>query len=53
MTSINSNNGDRQTSPFQDINGQKPEDDRKLFVGRKNIDERKKNLFVCFYFQVV
>lgn len=37
MTTINSNNGDRQTSPIQDTNGQKPEDDRKLFVGKKII----------------
>lgn len=33
MTTINTNNGDSQTSPNHDTNGQKPEDDRKLFVG--------------------
>jgi len=33
MTTINSNNGDGQTSPIHDFSGQKAEDDRKLFVG--------------------
>lgn len=33
MTTIHSTNGDGQTSPMPDANGQKPEDDRKLFVG--------------------
>jgi hypothetical protein len=34
MTTINSNNGDGQTSPTYDNYGQKPEDDKKLFVGK-------------------
>jgi hypothetical protein len=46
MTTINSNNGDGQTSPFHDTNGQKPEDDRKLFVGKigliRKIEELEK-----------
>ena len=35
MTTINSNNGDGETSPVHEINGQKAEDDRKLFVGKE------------------
>jgi len=34
MTTINSNNGDGQTSPTYDNYGQRPEDDKKLFVGK-------------------
>jgi hypothetical protein len=34
MTTINSNHGDGQTSPIYDNYGQRPEDDKKLFVGK-------------------
>jgi RNA recognition motif-containing protein len=44
MTTINSNNGDGQTSPFHDTNGQKPEDDRKLFVGGLTWDTTSEDL---------
>ncbi len=41
MTTRNSNNGDGQASPIHDMNGQKLEDDRKLFVGKT---------LVCLFF---
>ncbi|CAF3137191.1 unnamed protein product [Rotaria sp. Silwood2] len=44
MTTINSNNGDGQTSPMPDVNGQKPEDDRKLFVGGLTWDTTQEDL---------
>jgi len=45
MTTINSNNRDGQTSPIHDTNGQKPEDDRKLFVGKRIFFYYKKKIF--------
>ncbi|CAF4609936.1 unnamed protein product, partial [Rotaria magnacalcarata] len=44
MTTINSNNGDGQTSPMPEANGQKPEDDRKLFVGGLTWDTTQDDL---------
>ncbi|CAF1675513.1 unnamed protein product [Adineta ricciae] len=44
MTTINSNNGDGETSPVHEINGQKAEDDRKLFVGGLTWDTTQDDL---------
>ncbi|CAF0778839.1 unnamed protein product [Adineta steineri] len=44
MTTINSNNGDGQTSPIPDGHGQKAEDDRKLFVGGLTWDTTQDDL---------
>ncbi|CAF1100262.1 unnamed protein product [Rotaria sordida] len=44
MATINSNNGDGQISPMPDFNGQKPEDDRKLFVGGLTWDTTQEDL---------
>ncbi|CAF1527666.1 unnamed protein product [Rotaria magnacalcarata] len=48
MTTINSNNGDGQTSPMPEANGQKPEDDRKLFVGGLTWDTTQDDLHEYF-----
>ncbi len=46
MTTIHSSNSDGHASPIPNINGQKPEDDRKLFVGKigliRKIEELEK-----------
>jgi RNA recognition motif-containing protein len=44
MTTRHSNNGDGQASPIHDTNGQKPEDDRKLFVGGLTWDTTPEDL---------
>ncbi|CAF3583735.1 unnamed protein product [Rotaria sp. Silwood1] len=48
MTTINFNNGDSQisssSSSMSDVNGQKPEDDRKLFVGGLTWDTTQDDL---------